>query len=218
MLINGEFWGDFMVNISAILDSKEHCHKLIQKNYNKGEIITSYLENRKQIFIMISGEAALVRYDERGNKDIVDFFREGSIFGETFYNVYLNSELSVVATKKCSCLTIMYDDIIHKCDNKCKYHEELNNLMLNLLFENTTHLNSRIEVISKRTIREKLHIYLETLSIESYSNKVTIPYSLTDLADFLSVNRSAMMRELKALEDDRIIQKVKKNTYKLLYK
>lgn len=112
----------------------------------------------------------------------------------------------------------MYDDVIKRCNPKCKIHEELNSALLNLLFENTTHLNSRIEVMSKRTIREKLHIYLETLSIESYSNRVSIPFSLTDLADFLSVNRSAMMRELKALEEDGIIQKINRNTYKLLYK
>ncbi|MBR3281040.1 MAG: Crp/Fnr family transcriptional regulator [Clostridia bacterium] len=207
-----------MIDINEILNAKDYCHQFVKKDFAKGETITSYIEKRKQIFIMLSGEAALIRYDEKGNKDIVDFFREGSVFGEAFYNVYLNSELSVVATKKCSCLSIMYDDIVRKCDPRCKYHEELTSTLINLLFENTTHLNSRIEVISKRTIREKLHIYLETLSIESYSNKVTIPFSLTDLADFLSVNRSAMMRELKALEDDRIIQKVGKNTYRLLYR
>jgi len=207
-----------MVDINEILKAKDYCHQIIKKDFSKGETITSYIEKRKQIFILLSGEASLIRYDEKGNKDIVDFFRVGSVFGEAFYNVYLSSELSVVATKKCSCLTIMFDDIVRKCDSRCKFHEELNSTLINLLFENTTHLNSRIEVISKRTIREKLHIYLETLSIENYSNKVTLPFSLTDLADFLSVNRSAMMRELKALEDDRIIQKVGKNTYRLLYR
>lgn len=197
---------------------KDYCHKFVKKDFAKGEVITSYIEKRKQIFILLSGEAALERYDEKGNKDIVDFFREGNVFGEAFYNVFFNSSLSVVATKKCSTLSIMYDDVTHKCDNRCKYHEQLTSLFLNLLFETTTHLNSRIEVISKRTIREKLHIYFETLSIENYSNKVTIPFSLTDLADFLSVNRSAMMRELKALEEDRVIEKIGKNRYKLLYR
>ncbi len=207
-----------MVDIKEILESKDCCHKLIQKDYSKGEQITSYISKRKQIFILISGEAVLVRYDDRGNKDIVDFFHEGSVFGEAFYNVYLNSELSVIATKRCTVLTMMLDDVIKKCDPRCKYHERINTTLLNLLFENTTHLNSRLEVITKRTIREKLHFYFETLSIENYSNRVTIPLSLTDLADFLSVNRSAMMRELKNLEDEGFIQRVGKNTYKLTYK
>ena len=112
----------------------------------------------------------------------------------------------------------MLDDVLKKCDSKCKNHDTLNELLLNLLFENTTHINSRIEVITKRTIREKLLIYFKTLSIESYSPIIRIPISLTDLADFLSVNRSAMMREMKALEDDKIIQKINKNRYKLLYR
>ncbi len=207
-----------MIDIQKLIEAKSYCHRLIEKEFNKNEVITSYIEKRKQIIILISGEATLVRYDEKGNKDIVDFFHEGSVFGEAFYNVFLNSELSVIATKKCKILTIMLDDVLKKCDSKCKSHDELNMLLLNLLFDNTTHINSRLEVITKRTIREKILIYFQTLSIEKYSNIITIPFSLTDLSDFLSVNRSAMMREIKALEDDGIISKLRKNTYKLLYK
>ena len=207
-----------MFDIKEILSLKDCCHKLSEKEYSKGEQITSYIEKRKQICILISGEAVLVRYDNRGNKDIVDFFYEGSVFGEAFYNVYLNSELSVIATKKCTVLFMLLDDIIKKCDPRCKYHEMINGTLLNLLFNNTTHLNSRIEVISKRTIRDKLLFYFETLSVENYSTRITIPFSLTDLSDFLGVNRSAMMRELKVLEDEGFIEKVKKSTYKLMYK
>ncbi len=207
-----------MVDLQKIIEAKSYCYILVEKSFEKNETITSYIEKRKQIFILISGEATLIRYDVRGNKDIVDFFHEGSVFGEAFYNVYLNSEMSVIASKKCKVLTIMLDDVLKKCDTRCKSHDMLNELLLNLLFENTTHLNSRIEVITKRTIREKLLIYFKTLSIENYSPIIKIPFSLTDLADFLSVNRSAMMRELKALEDDGIVQKINKNRYKLLYR
>ena len=207
-----------MVDLQKVIEAKSYCYRLVEKSFEKNETITSYIEKRKQIFILISGEATLIRYDVRGNKDIVDFFHEGSVFGEAFYNVYLNSEMSVIASKKCKVLTIMLDDVLKKCDTRCKSHDMLNELLLNLLFENTTHLNSRIEVITKRTIREKLLIYFKTLSIESYSSIIRIPFSLTDLADFLSVNRSAMMRELKALEDDGIVQKINKNRYKLLYR
>ena len=205
-----------MTDLLKIVDAKSFCHKLVEKSFDKGETITSYIEKRKQIFILISGEAILVRYDEKGNKDIVDFFYEGSVFGEAFYDVHLSSELSVIATKKCKVLTIMLDDVVKKCESKCKSHEELNDMLLNLLFENTIHLNSRIEVMSKRTIREKLLLYFNNLSKEKFSSVITLPFSLTDLADFLSVNRSAMMRELKTLEDDRIIVKIRTNTYRLL--
>lgn len=207
-----------MVDVEKLIEAKSYCHKLVERNFEKNEIITSYIEKRKQIIILISGEATLIRYDEKGNKDIVDFFHEGSVFGEAFYNVYLSSELSVVATKRCKVLTILLDDVLRKCDSRCKMHDDLNTLLLNLLFDNTTHLNSRIEVITKRTIREKILIYFQTLATETFSNRITLPFSLTDFSDFLSVNRSAMMRELKALEDDGIIAKVGKNTFRLLYR
>lgn len=207
-----------MNNLETILEIKNNCEKLQEKTFLKGTTITSYIEKRKQIFILLEGEASLIRYDEKGNKDIVDFFKPGNVFGEAFYNVNVSSELSVQATKSCKVLTIHYDDIHEKCKINCKCHEKLNSALLDILFQNTTHQNSRIEVLSKRTIREKLHIYFEILSAESFSNTITIPFSLTDLADFLSVNRSAMMRELKDLEDEKIIEKRDRRKIKLLYK
>lgn len=207
-----------MNNLNAILEIKDNCEKFQEKIFAKGSVITSYIEKRKQIFILLEGEASLIRYDEKGNKDIVDFFKPGNVFGEAFYNVNVNSELSVQATKTCKVLVIPYEDIHKKCKHNCKFHESLNSALLDLLFQNTMHQNSRIEVLSKRTIREKLHIYFEHLSAEAFSNTITIPFSLTDLADFLSVNRSAMMRELKDLESEKIIEKKSMRKIKLLYK
>lgn len=207
-----------MNQLETIIEVKNNCENFQEKIFPKGTTITSYIEKRQQIFILLEGEASLIRYDEKGHKDIVDFFRPGNVFGETFYNVNLSSELSVQATKNCKVLTCLYDDIRKKCKHNCKFHEKLNAALLELLFQNTKHQNSRIEVLSKRTIREKLHIYFETLSSEAFSNTITLPFSLTDLADFLSVNRSAMMRELRDLEDEKIIIKISKRKIKLLYK
>ena len=65
----------------------------------------------------------------------------------------------------------------------------------------------RIEVLSKRTIRDKLRAYFTIISARNMSKSFKIPFSLTDLADYLSVDRSAMMRELKSLKEDGFIEK-----------
>ena len=39
-------------------------------------------------------------------------------------------------------------------------------------------------------------------------NPFTLPFSLTDLADYLNVDRSAMMRELKLLKEDGLVEKI----------
>lgn len=74
----------------------------------------------------------------------------------------------------------------------------------------------RIELLSKRTIREKLLAYFTIISTRNISKSFTIPFSLTDLADYLSIDRSAMMRELGILKSDGIIEK-SGNRITLLY-
>ena len=71
-------------------------------------------------------------------------------------------------------------------------------------------------MLSKRSIREKLLSYFNILSSKSFSKNIVLPFSLTSLADYLSVDRSAMMRELKNLIDEGFISK-NGNKIKLLY-
>ena len=71
-------------------------------------------------------------------------------------------------------------------------------------------------MLSKKTIREKILSYFRILSENNFSKTFTLPFSLTDLSDFLSIDRSAMMREIKMLKEDGFIKKVDKNKFTLL--
>ena len=89
---------DIIENISC------NCIKVQRKTFEKGSIITTYIEKRKQICILLSGKADLIRYDLNGNKDIIESFVETDIFGEAFYPVHTNHELFVLAMDKCEAL------------------------------------------------------------------------------------------------------------------
>ncbi len=78
----------------------------------------------------------------------------------------------------------------------------------NLVMQKVISLNSRVELLTKRSIREKLLGYFNILSTRTFVKVLALPFSLTDLADYLSVDRSAMMRELKSLKDDGFIEKL----------
>ncbi len=67
--------------------------------------------------------------------------------------------------------------------------------------------NIRIELLTKRSIREKLQTYFTTLTKAGMNRTFFIPLSYTDLADYLSVDRSAMMRELKSLQEEGFISR-----------
>lgn len=205
------------MNISELVQNISYnCVKMQQKSFSKGNIITTYMEKRKQICILLSGKADLIRYDFNGNKDIIDRFTKNDIFGEAFFPVNTNNELFVLATEDSEVLLFLYDDIQIKCRNHCKFHTTLISHLLELVLNNSVHQNTRIEILSKRTIREKLLSYFSTLSNKSFSKNITLPFSLTHLADYLSVDRSAMMREIKSLIDEGFILK-NGNKIKLLY-
>lgn len=200
-----------------ITNIEQGCSKVQKKHFLANEVITTYIQNRNQICIMITGKADLIRYDLNGNKDIVDKFNEHDIFGEVFYPVHTNNELTVVATSDCDILFFTHDDLYTKCKHNCKFHNTFSASVLELTLKNSVHQNTRIEVLSKRTIREKLLTYFSILSSKDFSKSFTLPFSLTNLADYLSVDRSAMMRELKNLVDEGFISK-NRNKIKLLYK
>ena len=201
---------EFLKNFSCT------CKSVQKKLFKKNQTITTYIQKRNQICILISGEADLVRYDLNGDKSIIEHFTKSDIFGEAFYIVTTNNELSVEAKKNCEVLFFNYDNINQKCRNNCKFHQTLSENFSNLILNKIINLNTRVEILTKRSTREKLRGYFNLLSTRNLSKTFSIPFSLTDLADYLSVDRSAMMRELKSLKDEGFIKK-NGNKITLLY-
>ena len=190
-----------------IKNFKANCKKIQVKNFIKGETVTTYIEMRNQICIVLSGEVDLIRYDFNGNKTIIGHFVENDIFGEVFYPANTNNELFVTAIKKSEILFFTYDTLFEKCEYECAFHKELINNLSELFIDEIIGLNLRIELLTKRSIREKLLSYFEILSKSSMNKVFTIPYTYTDLADYFSVDRSSLMREIKMLTDEGFIKK-----------
>ena len=193
-----------------------NCKNVQKKFFQKSQIITSYIQKRNQICVLLSAEAALDRYDLNGGKSIIEHYTKNDIFGEAFYIVTVNNELLVEAKKNCEVLFFSYNNIYERCKQNCKFHQLLTEKFCRIVVNKVTNLNTRIEVLTKRTIRDKLLGYFSILSMRNLSRTFELPFSLTDLADFLSVDRSAMMREIRNLKDEGFIKK-NGNKLTLLY-
>ena len=75
--------------------------------------------------------------------------------------------------------------------------------------------NERIELLSKKTIRNKLLEYFKIKTENRITKNIYLPFTFMDLAAYLGVDRSAMHRELKHLQDEGLIEiKNKKITLK----
>ncbi|MBO4293691.1 MAG: Crp/Fnr family transcriptional regulator [Clostridia bacterium] len=193
---------EFMENFS------KSCNKVQIKKFNKGEVITNYIQKRNQFCMLMDGSADLVRYDYNGNKTIIEHFTKGNAFGEIFYTINTNNEFFVEAKKSSKVLFFKYDDIKTMCSKNCTFHRTLEEKLPEIILNKVIDLNTRIELLTKRTIRDKLLGYFNTLSTRTFSKTISMEMSLTNLADYLSIDRSAMMRELKDLKEEGFIKKV----------
>ena len=77
--------------------------------------------------------------------------------------------------------------------------------------EKTQALSEHLEILSRRTTREKLLAYFTMISAKSKSSYFTLPFSQTSLADYICVDRSAMVRELKRMTDEGLIEIERRN-------
>jgi CRP-like cAMP-binding protein len=208
---------DYNFNKEKFIEGlRSKCSKAKIKSFVKDETITTYIEKRNQLCIILDGEADLIRYDFNGNQTIIGHFTKHDIFGEIFYPANTNNELFVVAKKNTEVIFLLYEDILTKCKRTCAFHEELYSSLIEIVLNSVIELNTRIEVLSKRSIRDKLLSYFELLNSKTLSKTITLPFSLTDLADYLCIDRSAMMRELGHLKEDGFIKK-RGNKITLLY-
>ena len=66
--------------------------------------------------------------------------------------------------------------------------------------------NERIQILTKKTIRNKFLEYLNLQSRSKGSGNIYLPYSYKDLADYLAVDRSALAREISSLRQEGFIE------------
>ena len=167
--------------------------------FTKGCLIYSY---------GMKGKRKIVTYDKDGNKKILYYYRKNDTFGEVFFKVYMNRELFVLAKKKCKVLFYPYD-LAEYCTRTCMYHIEILRNLPDLILHSIAEQNFRMILLTYKSVRDKLLTYFNLLSVENNSKTFELPFSLTDLADYLIIERTAMMRELKRLKDEKKIKKIK---------
>lgn len=191
-----------------IEEMRRNCGLTEVRKFKKNEIITTYLLKRNQMHILLKGEAYVARYDSEGNRRIIYYLKKNDIFGEAFYKIHTDRELFVVAKKDCEVLFLPYDNI-ENCNIDCMFHIALLKNLPDLILHRVEEINYRTELLTNKTIKEKLLTYLNHLSIENNSKSFEIPISLSELADYLVIDRTAMMKQLKKMTEEGIMKRNK---------
>lgn len=201
-------------NISAMLD----CLGAEIHSYSKNQNIFTEGDSVFHIGIILSGKIQIIRVDFYGNRSIVSVLGKSQLFGESFVCAGTESiPVSAVVEKDCKVMLIDRNKILSPCCNACEFHNKMIfNLMKSIAMKNLI-LNQKIEIISKRSTREKLMSYLMIQAKKHNSDSFTIPYNRQELADFLEVDRSGLSVEISKLRNQNILE-CKRNFFRLLEK
>lgn len=198
--------------ISFLLGCLSVRKKFVERNgiiFNEGDFIS-------EIGIVLSGSIKVQNVDYFGNTNIITTIQEFESFGEVLQCSGNNISLvSTIAIEDSEIMFIDFNKIINKCSLNCNFHQKIiENLIKNLANKNLL-LKQKIDLLSKRDLKNKVLSFLTEQATKYKSNEFEISYDRQALADYLFVDRSALSRVLSDLKKEGKIE-YNKNRFKII--
>lgn len=198
------------------ISSMLSCLSARLKTYKKGEYVLRQGEHLSDITVLVEGNLHIQKDDYWGNRSILGHIAAGEMFGEAYFAPESGALINdVVAVEDSAVIFFDVRRIITTCSSACRFHSIVVQNMFFVLSEKNRKLVEKLGHMSKRTTREKLISYLSEEAKSQKSTSFSIPFNRQQLADFLSVDRSAMSNELCKMRDEGLLE-FEKNRFKLL--
>ncbi len=198
------------------ISSMLNCLQAMLLTYKKGEYVFRAGEHLHHISVLVKGKLLIQRDDFWGNRSIINVIQVGEMLGEAYVAPESGAILNDVIAEEDS-VVILFDinRILTVCPSACKFHSMVVKNLFFAISEKNRKLVQKIGHISKRSTRAKLLSYLSEEAKRHNSNHFTIPFNRQQLADFLSVDRSAMSNELCKMRDEGLLE-FNRNEFTLL--
>ena len=187
------------------VDAMLNCFNPELRTFRKGETILVYEQEIKYLCVLLSGKAHLYCVDIDGEYTLLENYMPNDIFGEVFTLPYSGLGYVAEADSDCTVMFIKMSSIYGRCSNACDHHTKINSNLFQLTAKKAQMLALRINMISKKTVRQKLLCYFEYLEEKTQSRSFETELSLSQLASYLCVDRTSLMRELRLMRDEGII-------------
>ena len=198
----------------ADLEAMLKCLDPEIKTVVKNEAVLLTGDKPRFVGIVLAGQFHIIRDDYDGNSSLIAVASPGEIFAEAICCAGVKeSPITVIASDKATVILLKFDRILHTCSQACAFHQKLIENMLNIVANKNLFLQSRMEIMMIRSIRAKVLRYLEAF-VPKQGRRIVIPLNREELANYLSVERSALSHELAKMKRDGLID-YKKNTFVL---
>ncbi|TXJ46765.1 Crp/Fnr family transcriptional regulator [Brachyspira aalborgi] len=176
-----------------------------KKLYEKGNIIIDMGDKVEAIYLILNGKIEISKEYDDTRKNIVNILESGEIFAEAMaLSTNKISQITAISLSKSEILKINIKDIFYNNleKNKNIFIENL----LKIISDKNKFLSMKNDILSQKSLRSKIILYLEYMSNMQKSEKINIPYSRDKLAEFISADRSALSRELNRLAKEKMIE------------
>lgn len=188
----------------------EKCLRLHIMKYKKGETICHYGYGTERIGIVLSGRASILRTDYNGNEALLENLPEGAIFSEQMsYAGSPNDSILVRSMTASEVAYLDYDRLLScpsDCKAPCSENATLKQNLIALLIDRSRILSERVKVLGCHSIREKLLCFFKLKLGGKETGRLQLPFSWVELASYINADRCAMMREIKQMNKDGIIE------------
>ncbi len=180
------------------------CFNTEIKKYRAGTRIADYSVKNDKVGIILSGSVLIERYDCNGIRTIAENLCENRIFGMFFtFSPSVKCNIEAVAGTDCEILFIRREEITKRCEKACECHSRVVENLLALMSKEAIALSEHIEVLSQRTIEDKLISCLSIIEKNTPNGQTPeLPFSMTMLSDYICVNRSALQRVITKLKNE----------------
>ena len=198
------------------IESMLNCLQARKAEFKKGEYIFLHGESISSFGILLKGLIHIQKSDYWGNLSIVNAVGPLEMFAEAYAipgsSVILND---VVAMENSTVIFFDIRKMLTTCTSACVFHTKTVENLFRAVSTKNINLIRKLDHITKKTTREKLISYLSEESEKHRSPSFSIPFNRQQLADFLSVDRSAMSLELSKMQKEGLLT-YNKNNFTLL--
>lgn len=181
------------------------CLKAKTITFQKGNIILNTVEQNNNFYILLKGSANVIQIDNSGNQAVIETLKTNNVFESRMFHM-LDHEIFIMSLEETQIIIIQYEKIFIKCQKNCPFHTQFINNILTVLIKKINSNYLHVHFLTKKTIREKILEYFFYISKKKKKNNFTLPMNYSDLADYLSTDRSALMREIKKLKEENVIE------------
>lgn len=174
------------------------------REYQKGAVVLSESPgDRDSLLFVESGMVYLTTINAGNQRRILDYFGKGSVMGGYLLDLPRGGLRQAVAQTRCRVEIFRLREVLAGTGMEPGRRGDI---IGRLLAAAARRYGAHLDILGQQTLRSRLLAYFEYLGQERGVSSFVLPLSFTDLADYLSVDRSAMMRELKWLGEEGVIR------------